>query len=92
MKITKFEDLDIWKRSRELTKVVYRITSTSKFSKDWGLRDQLTRAAISEIQSQLYMALDQSYIAKNEFDKIYQETEEIRRMTNGFIKYLKGLS
>ena len=47
MKITKFEDLEIWKKSLELTKTIYRLTSKREFSKDFGLRDQIRRAIVS---------------------------------------------
>ena len=120
MKINKFEEIDAWKRARELTKMIYYISKEGHFSNDWTLRDQIRKAAISvmsnitegfdsgtknefvrfltfskrstsEIQSQLYTALDQSYISQNEFTTIYQEAEEIRKMISGFIKYLKGI-
>ncbi len=41
MKIQKFENLPIWKLSLVVTKEIYDITSKSKFSKDFGLRDQI---------------------------------------------------
>ncbi len=47
MKIEKFEELDSWKVARELTKEIYAITKKEKFSKDFGLRDQIQRAAVS---------------------------------------------
>lgn len=47
MKITKFEDLKIWKLSLKTTKTIYDLTSKGKFAKDFGLRDQLRRAIIS---------------------------------------------
>lgn len=47
MKITRFEDLPIWKDSLKITKIIYDITSTTKLSKDFALRDQLRRAVIS---------------------------------------------
>ena len=47
MKIEKFEDLDYWKISRELTKEVYSITKKEKFNLDFGLRDQIQRASVS---------------------------------------------
>ena len=47
MKITKFEDLKIWKLSLKGTKTIYDLTSKGKFSKDFGLRDQIRRAIIS---------------------------------------------
>ena len=42
-----FEDLDIWKRGCRLAVDIYKITDTDKISKDWGLRDQLRRSAVS---------------------------------------------
>ncbi len=47
MKITRFEDLQIWKLSLKITKEVYDLTSKKEFSKDFGLRDQIRRAIIS---------------------------------------------
>ncbi len=47
MKITKFEDLDIWKNSLVITKEIYDLTSIGGFSRDFGLRDQIRRAIIS---------------------------------------------
>ena len=45
MKITRFEDLEIWQEERELCKVVYKITSTGPFSKDYKFRDQIRASA-----------------------------------------------
>lgn len=39
-----FEDLDVWQRSRALAVRVYRALQTCK---DYGFRDQITRAAVS---------------------------------------------
>jgi four helix bundle protein len=47
MKIKSFEDLDIWKVSLKLTKIIYDLTAKSLFSKDFVLRDQIRRAVIS---------------------------------------------
>jgi len=46
-KITKFEDIESWKRARRFTNEIYKITSSGQFSRDFGLRDQIRRAAIS---------------------------------------------
>ncbi len=45
--IKRFEDLDTWQRARELTRLIYEISSNSNFAKDFGLRDQIRRAAVS---------------------------------------------
>jgi four helix bundle protein len=46
-KIERFEDIESWKKSRELTKQVYEITSIGEFKRDFGLKDQLRKAAVS---------------------------------------------
>ena len=45
--IKRFEDLDTWQRARELTRLIYEISSNSSFAKDFGLRDQIRRSAVS---------------------------------------------
>lgn len=45
--ITKFEDLIAWQEARTLVKMVYKLTSEGSFSKDFGMRDQIQRAAVS---------------------------------------------
>ena len=44
---THFEDLEAWKRARELARAVYRVTKTRSFRYDRPLRDQIRRAAVS---------------------------------------------
>ncbi len=43
-KITKFEDLDVWQESVQLSVNIYR---SLRNCKDYGLRDQIQRAAVS---------------------------------------------
>jgi four helix bundle protein len=45
--ITRFEEIEAWQTARELTKLVYSLTEESKFSRDFGLKDQIRRAAVS---------------------------------------------
>jgi four helix bundle protein len=47
MLVKNFEDLEIWKEARRLTQGIYQLTREARFSKDFGLRDQIRRAAIS---------------------------------------------
>ena len=47
MGIERFEDIDGWKKGRELTRRVYALRSRSEFAKDYGLKDQITRASVS---------------------------------------------
>ncbi len=45
--ITKFEDLIAWQEARNLVKIVYELTSEGSLAKDFGMRDQIQRAAVS---------------------------------------------
>jgi four helix bundle protein len=47
MKTSRFEELLVWQKSRELALAVYRQTGDGRFVRDWGLRDQVRRAAVS---------------------------------------------
>ena len=47
MEVKNFEDLEIWKDARLLTKAIYRLTQDVKFAKDYALREQIRRAAVS---------------------------------------------
>ena len=42
-----FEDITAWQRARELTRQIYKLTSATEFSRDFGLKDQIRRASIS---------------------------------------------
>jgi four helix bundle protein len=45
--IERFEDIEAWQKARELAKNIYDVTAGGKFSRDFGLRDQMRRAAVS---------------------------------------------
>lgn len=45
--IKRFEDILAWQEARRLVKQVYKLTQEGKFAKDFGLRDQIQRAAVS---------------------------------------------
>ena len=45
--ITRFEEIEAWKNARELTKLIYQISTIEGFSRDFGLQDQIRRAAVS---------------------------------------------
>lgn len=44
---TRFEEIESWKKARELTGAVYRITREPELARNYGLRDQLRRASVS---------------------------------------------
>jgi len=45
--IQRFEDLEAWKIARELTKNIYGLTRGERFARDFGLKDQICRSAVS---------------------------------------------
>jgi len=118
MAIERFEDIKAWQRARELTREVYAVSAKGNFARDFGLRDQVRKAAGSvmhniaegfdagsdsefvrflsyarrsatEVQSQLYIAIDQGYISQEQFDGIYDLAEQCKKLINGFIRYLR---
>lgn len=118
-KIEKFEDIQSWQKARELTKKIYKVTKKTQFFKDFSLRDQVRRTAVSimaniaegfarrtnkefinfltvahgsaaELQSHLYVTLDEKYISELEFQDLYINTDEVSRMLQGFSTYLKN--
>ena len=118
MHVKHFEDLEIWKEARCLTKEMYRLTLGPKFSKDFSLRGQIRSAAVSvmsniaegferagnqefsqflyvakgscgEVRSQLYVAVDQGYIAANELEELLDAFKRLPSMIGSLINYLK---
>jgi four helix bundle protein len=49
--IKRFEDIEAWKRARELTRNIYCCTKAATFAKDFGLKDQIRRAAVSVVSN-----------------------------------------
>ena len=119
-KIERFEDIQAWQKARELVNEIYSASNAGLFAKDFGLRDQIRRAAVSimlniaegfarktsrefcqflviahgsaaEVQAALYVALDQAYVTKEQFEKLYGAAEETSKMIKGFSKYLSRM-
>jgi four helix bundle protein len=114
--VEKFEDIRSWQTARELTRLVYPITTGESFQPDPGLRDQVRRAAGScmhhiaedfrgtdaefmrclgiarrstaEVQSQLYVALDQPYLSQEDFETLYNLANQTKKQINAFIANL----
>ena len=49
--IQRFEDLEVWKKSREICKNIFILTNKEKFSKDYSLKDQIKRSSGSMSKS-----------------------------------------
>lgn len=114
-----FTDLDGWREARALVNAVYRVTKNGYLSKDYGLKDQIQRAAVSimsniaegaaaksniefirfltiarrssnELQSLLFVVLDQTYVSKDKFDNLTKQAIKVSQIINGLIRYLQG--
>ncbi|HEY5470826.1 MAG TPA: four helix bundle protein [Bacteroidales bacterium] len=42
-----FQKLRVWQLAKDLAVKIYKLTSNSSFSKDFGLKDQVQRSAVS---------------------------------------------
>jgi len=47
----RFEDLEAWKKSRELVTEIYKISLRGPLNRDFGLKNQLCRAAVSSMSN-----------------------------------------
>lgn len=50
----------------------------------------ISKSSAAEVQSQLYVALDQKYIDNETFERIYAQAEIVSKLDSGFIKYLRS--
>jgi four helix bundle protein len=116
--IERFEDIEAWKKGRELRQAVYAASKRGDFSRDVALKHQIRRAAQSvtsniaegferegnrefiqflsdakglcgEVRDQLYTALDESYVSREEFNRLYELSIDVSRLISGFMKYLQ---
>ena len=46
-KVEKFEELIAWQKARKLTGRIYKATNLGNFARDYSLKDQIRRAAVS---------------------------------------------
>jgi len=44
----------------------------------------------TEVQSHLYVAVDQKYISEGNFDDLYKQATEVKKKISGFIRYLRN--
>jgi four helix bundle protein len=60
---SKFEEIECWKRARELTRRIYEVTSQTAFARDFALKDQIRRASVS-VMSNIAEGYDRSGTAE----------------------------
>jgi len=49
--IERFEDIEAWKRARQMTRKIYALSREGAFSRDFGLKDQMRRASVSSMSN-----------------------------------------
>ncbi|HSS19387.1 MAG TPA: four helix bundle protein [Pyrinomonadaceae bacterium] len=59
----RFEEIECWKKARELTRRIYKISGEAAFGRDFGLKDQIRRAAVS-VMSNIAEGYDRSGTGK----------------------------
>ena len=47
-----------------------------------------SKSSAAEVQSHIYVAIDQGYITEEDFRKIYDQAEKVSKLDSAFIKYL----
>lgn len=94
-----FRELLVWQKAKELAVKIYKLVKTQSFSKDFGLRDQIQRAAVSipaNIAEGDELGTDKQsirhfYIAKGsaaELQTLLIIAEEINYIENGVLENL----
>ncbi len=53
---------------------------------------KMSRRSASEVQSELYQALDRKFISESERQVAYDIADECKRLINGLIRHLRGKS
>ncbi len=48
------------------------------------------KRSCTEVQSELYVALDQTYISQEDFNNVYEHARRTRAAIRGFINYLRN--
>ncbi|HET7234731.1 MAG TPA: four helix bundle protein, partial [Longimicrobium sp.] len=64
MAVRRFEDLEVWRVAKDLALAVYKATEHGRFGRDFGLRDQIRKAAVS-VMSNVAEGFDR--YSRNEF-------------------------
>ncbi len=62
-----------------------------KSHKEFANDLNMAHASAAEVQSHIYVALDQNYLSRSDFEECYVMCEECSRMTQSFQNYLSRL-
>ncbi|MBS4012630.1 MAG: four helix bundle protein [Bacteroidetes bacterium] len=95
-----FKKLNVWRKSKDLAVAIYSLTSKGSISKDFGLIDQMRRAAVS-IPSNIaegdqlgsnQQSIRHFYIARGSASELLTQTliaEEIKYITKNELKTIE---
>ena len=115
-----YTNLEVWQESRKLVNTTYALTKSFPKEEQFGLTNQMRRAAVSipsniaegcgrqtakdtinflhisrgslyELETQCFVALDQQYMTKEQFENIFTSIQCCKRLLNGFINYYRKL-
>lgn len=98
-KISSFEDIEVWKKSVTLCEKIYLLSEKSPLNKDFELRDQIRRSAISILPSKIAEGFEREsnnqfiyflIIAKGSCGELREGCLTISKQLSNFIKYLKS--
>jgi hypothetical protein len=80
-----FEEIEAWQQARELTRFVYAASGIIHFL-------PVARGSASEVTAQLYVALDQGYLTRDESEHLQEQAVRTGSVISGLIRYLKSMS
>ena len=75
----RFEDMEVWQKACRLVCEVYEVTREGELAKDFGLRDQIRRAAVS-IPSNVAEGFEQ------DSDKVFARSLKIAKGSSGELR------
>jgi hypothetical protein len=86
MSIQGLQKLEVWRRSKDFALRIYsEVLSSLPPEEKWNLNSQIRRSALS-ISANIS---DAKYISETLYKELSEEGDEIDRMLNGYIAYLK---
>src|SRR6266446_6988320 len=98
-----FEEIEAWRKARELTKRIYAVSGVSAFAIMSNIAEgydrggtaefiqflAIAKGSTAEVKCQLYVALDQNYIDRRTFTELSGLAMETGNMIGGLMKYLR---
>ncbi len=111
-----YKELEVWKESKELVKLIYKITESFPSTEQFGLTNQIRRSAVSipsniaegigrnhtkdtlqflfiargsiyELETQLILAFELSFISKEVYEITFEKIHLCMKLISGFINY-----